>query len=179
MKLTKNEALEKRNSSEALAKGDKRLIVKITLLVLSIAGFFDSSYLTISHYKNTIPPCEIAKGCETVLTSQFSTIAGIPIALIGALYFLTLIFLILSSTFQNRTDNSASTPNKKVLDLLNQKKFLRYFKILILLGVLVSVNLFFIQAFVLKAFCQYCLLVEGIILAIFVLIFLHKEKPEA
>lgn len=145
-------------------------LVKLILLLLSIAGFFNAFYLTILHYKNTIPPCDLAKGCESVLTSQFATILGVPIALIGALYFLTLIFLILSSTFQNRTDNSASTPNKKVLDLLNQKKgFFRYFKILTLLGVLVSVNLFFIQAFILRAFCQYCILTEIIILAIFIL----------
>lgn len=120
--------------------------IKLILLLLSIAGFFNSSYLTILHYKNIIPPCTIAKGCETVLTSQFSTILGIPIALIGSLFFLTLVFLL----------------------LLNQKRFFRYFKILVLLGVLVSVNLFFIQAFVLNAFCQYCLLTEAIILAIFI-----------
>ena len=121
----------------------------IFLLILSISGFFVSTYLTILHYKNIIPPCTIAKGCETVLTSQFSTILGIPIALFGSLFFLALIFLI----------------------LLDQKKFLRYFKILVLLGVLVSVNLFFIQAFVLNAFCQYCLVSEAIILAIFILSF--------
>lgn len=126
---------------------------KIILLILSLAGFFVSSYLTILHYRQIIPPCTIAKGCETVLTSQFSTILGIPIALIGSLFFLTLVFLI----------------------LLNQKRFFRYFKILILLGVLVSVNLFFIQAFVLNAFCQYCLLVEAIILAIFIVSFRNKE----
>lgn len=140
-----------------------------------MAGFFDASYLTILHYRNIIPPCTLARGCETVLTSQFATIFGIPIALIGSLFFLALIFLILSSAFQNRTDYSASTPNKKVLDELNQKRFFRYFKILTLLGVLVSVNLFFIQAFVLNAFCQYCLLVEAIILAIFIISFKYKE----
>lgn len=125
----------------------------VLLLILSLTGFFVSSYLTILHYKNIIPPCTTVKGCETVLTSQFSTILGIPIALIGSLFFLTLI----------------------ILTLLNQKKFFRYFKILVLLGVLVAVNLFFIQAFVLRAFCQYCLLVEAIILAIFIVSFKYKE----
>lgn len=126
---------------------------KIILLILSIAGFFDSTYLTILHYKHVIPPCTIALGCETVLTSQFSTIFGIPIALFGSLFFLSLIILLLLG-------------------------FLRYFKILILLGLLVSVNLFFIQAFVLHAFCQYCLLSEVIILAIFILSFILKGKQE-
>src|SRR3989344_2796051 len=67
----------------------------VFLLLLSLAGFFDSAYLTILHYKNVIPPCAIAKGCETVLTSRFSVFFGIPIALIGSLFFLALIFLLL------------------------------------------------------------------------------------
>ncbi len=118
----------------------------VFLLFLSLAGFFDSVYLTIFHYKHIIPPCTIAKGCETVLTSQFSTIFGIPISLVGSLFFLTLIILLLLG-------------------------FFRYFKLLILEGVAVSIVLFSIQAFILHAFCQYCLLSEIIILAIFILSF--------
>lgn len=140
MKLTKNNS--------------KNVLAEIILLLLSIGGFFDSAYLTILHYKNVIPPCTLAFGCETVLTSQFSAILGIPIALVGSLYFLVLIFLL----------------------LLNQKPgFFRYFKILTLAGVAVSIFLFLIQAFVLKAFCQYCLLSEVIIFAIFILNFFLRK----
>ena len=120
---------------------------KIILLILSLAGFFDSSYLTILHYKNIIPPCQIAKGCKTVLTSQFSVIFGIPVAILGAVYFLFLIFVILNN------------------------KLFSYFKIFALLGVIVSIYFFSTQAFILHAFCQYCLLSEIIILGIFVLSF--------
>ena len=120
------------------------------LLILSLAGFFDSAYLTILHYKNIIPPCQIAKGCETVLTSQFSTIFGIPIALLGSLFFLVLIFL-----------------------LLLKKN--HYFKPLALSGAIVGVILFYIQAFVLHAFCQYCLLTEAILFSIFAVSFKLKK----
>lgn len=126
---------------------------KVILLILSLAGFFDAAYLTILHYKNIIPPCTIAHGCETVLTSQFSTIAGIPVALIGSLYFLVLIFLILGNL-----------------------KLFKYFKILAFLGVLASLFFFYTQAFILRAFCQYCILSEIIILAIFLLSFRNKNK---
>lgn len=125
---------------------------RIALLLLSIAGFFDSAYLTISHYKNIIPPCTVARGCETVLTSQFSTILGIPVALVGSLYFLILIFIILSNL-----------------------KLFRYFRIFAFLGVLVSIFFFYTQAFILHAFCQYCLLSEVIIFAIFILSFKYKN----
>ena len=123
----------------------------VFLLLLSLAGFFDSAYLTILHYKNVIPPCAIAKGCETVLTSRFSVFFGIPIALIGSLFFLALIFLLLLENKQNGFSN--------------------YFKLLTLIGVVISIILFSIQVFILHAYCQYCLLSELIILAIFILSF--------
>lgn len=124
---------------------------KIAFLILAIAGFFNSSYLTILHYKNIIPPCSIAKGCETVLTSRFSTIFNIPIALLGSLFFLVLIFLLLLG-------------------------FLKYFKLLIFAGAAISVILIYIQAFILHAFCQYCLLNEMIIFAIFILSFFSPKQ---
>lgn len=119
---------------------------KSILLILSIAGFFDSNYLAILHYRNAIPSCVANLGCETVLTSKFSTILGIPIALFGSLFFIALIIFLL-------------------LDLT------KYFKLLTLVGLAVSIFLFYTQAFILHAFCQYCLLSEGIILAIFILSF--------
>jgi uncharacterized membrane protein len=127
---------------------------KAILLVLSIAGFFDASYLTILHYQNTIPPCTIANGCEKVLTSDFATIFGIPVALIGSIYFLVLIFLL----------------------LLNKNYLFKYFKILTAMGVLVSIYFFSTQAFIIKAFCQYCLLSSLIILLIFTVTFFYREK---
>lgn len=119
---------------------------KILLLILSIIGFFDSSYLTILHYKKDTPPCSLVHGCEKVLTSQFATISGIPLALLGVIFFLILIFLL----------------------LLNSAK---YFKFLIWVGMVVAIILTCLQAFVLHSFCQYCLLVELIVFLTFVLSF--------
>lgn len=129
----------------------KLTINKIILLLLSLVGFFDSSYLTILHYRNVIPPCSITFGCETVLTSQFAAILGIPISLFGSLFFLALILLLLLKITRNI--------------------FFNYFKLLTLVGLAVAIVLFYIQAFVLHAFCQYCLLVEAVILAIFITIY--------
>ena len=49
-------------------------------LGLAIAG-----YLTYVHYAGVSPVCEIAHGCEKVQTSQWSRIAGVPVALLGLL----------------------------------------------------------------------------------------------
>lgn len=125
----------------------------VFLLILSLAGFFDSAYLTILHYKNLIPPCTIALGCEKVLTSKYATISGVPISLFGVFFFLALIFLLLLG--------------------LN-----KYFKLLNLAGVGVAVILLYLQVFVLRAYCQYCLLVEAIIFAIFILSFIPKKNDQ-
>jgi uncharacterized membrane protein len=58
------------------------------VLFLSFAGFLDATYLTIQHFSGQIPPCTVTHGCEKVLTSQFAHVGPIPIALLGAGYFL-------------------------------------------------------------------------------------------
>lgn len=139
---------------------NKTTLIPYLLLLLSFLGFADSTYLAVLHYKNIIPPCTIAKGCETVLTSQFSEIWGIPISLLGSIYFAVLI--IFCVLFIQK----------------NQNKHLKIFLILVFLGTLYGVALLFIQRFILKAFCQYCLLVEAIIFLIFILSVLLKKNQQ-
>src|SRR5258708_28470553 len=118
---------------------------------LSFLGFLDNTYLTIEHYKNAIPPCTIAHGCETVLTSRFSTISGIPISILGILFYLFSIGLVVLYLDTKRT------------------LFLKFLLILTSISLIVSLVLVGIQAFVLHAFCQYCLTSEGINIVLFVL----------
>jgi uncharacterized membrane protein len=110
----------------------------VCLIIVAAIGFIDSTYLTVEHYTNTNPPCYIGS-CETVLTSSYSVIAGIPLALLGSLYY---IFILLS-----------------LLIFLDSKKefFLRLGLFSTTIGFVVSVYLFILQASVIHAFCQYCL----------------------
>ncbi|MCL4354597.1 vitamin K epoxide reductase family protein [Patescibacteria group bacterium] len=124
--------------------------ISIVLLILSFLGFIDAAYLTITHYQNVIPACTVLGGCELVVTSQFSTVLGIPLALLGTIYFFILFYLsiaILSS---------------------RKKLYAKLFNRFAYLGLLVSLFLFLIQALILKAFCQYCLLSEAIALSIYI-----------
>src|SRR3989344_6187882 len=61
--------------------------IPILLLMLALFGFADATYLTIEHYLNKVPPCSIG-GCETVLISQYANILGMPVSLLGAIYYL-------------------------------------------------------------------------------------------
>lgn len=114
----------------------------IVILVFAFLGFLDATYLTILHYQNTFPPCLLTQNCETVLTSLYSTFLGIPVSLFGSFFYLAVICLALS--------------------LIEFKKniFLKTLIVLNILGFVGSSVFFYLQAFVLHAFCQYCLFSE-------------------
>ena len=111
-------------------------------LILGFLGFLDATYLTILHYKNILPPCHLTSNCETVLTSQYAQIGPIPVALLGTLFYLAVMAVC-------------------ILLLTNYKKiFLNSYYLLIGSGFVVSLVLIYIQAYLLHAYCQYCILAE-------------------
>lgn len=116
-------------------------ILPYLLLVFAALGLLDALYLTIQHYQHAFPPCTVG-GCETVLSSQFATIVNMPLSLIGAFFYG--IVLIGTGIF-------LQTKVKQLPGLL----FL-----LCSAGFLVGLMLIGIQAFVLHAWCYYCLFSE-------------------
>lgn len=146
-----------RNPSEALAKEGKLIFYS---LILGFLGFAVAAYLTLLHYKNALPPCSVTGNCEKVLTSQFATIGPVPLALLGSLFYLTVIVLC-------------------VLLLTNYKKiFLNAFYAVSAVGFAVSLILVLIQAYFIGAFCQYCLLSEAISGGLIILAFLRFRQDK-
>jgi len=128
--------------------------------ILAFLGFLDSTYLTILHFKNAIPPCTITTGCETVLTSKFASVGPIPVALLGSVFYLGIIILC-------------------TLILTNYKKiYLNLFFVSVIIGFLVSLGLIYIQEFLLHAFCQYCLLSEAVSTGLLILAGLKFKKDK-
>ena len=125
-----------------------------TLAALAYAGFVVSTYLTIVHYRGYVSPCYVVQGCETVQTSKYSVILGVPVALLGALFFGLMFYL--------------------AVGLLRSRPLMlvRVFKVFAFLGALAIIPLFLLQAIVLKAFCTYCVATEVLMLAIWILSFL-------
>jgi uncharacterized membrane protein len=66
---------------------DRRL--QIAALVLSLMGIGVAGYLTIVHYFELSPVC--SGGCEIVQNSDQAELAGIPVALLGLLSYITLL----------------------------------------------------------------------------------------
>jgi len=53
------------------------------MTVLAVIGLAVASYLTYVHYAGIKPACTAGQSCIKVQTSQWSRVAGVPVALIG------------------------------------------------------------------------------------------------
>lgn len=123
----------------------------VFFLVVAIIGFADSAYLTIEHYRGVIPPCT-TDGCEQVLTSSYSQVAGIPVALLGAVYYFA---MALAAFIYLESKHAAANVQA------HHSAILKWALILTVLGLACSVWFVYLQAVVLGAFCQYCLVSAG------------------
>lgn len=63
-------------------------------LTLCAAGVGIAGYLTYVHYAGLQPICGISHGCETVQTSRYASLLGVPVALLGLISY-ALIFALL------------------------------------------------------------------------------------
>ena len=138
-----------------------RLVVFV-ILIASIVGFTDASYLAAKYYSGSAVECAILAGCAQVTTSQYAEIAGVSIALVGAIYYFLL--FVLGVLFREKSD----------------ARFLAAIAALSSLGFLVSIWFTYLQVAVIKALCVYCLTSAASTTAIFVSsLFLVKmrQKP--
>jgi uncharacterized membrane protein len=57
--------------------------LRTAAIACCLVGLGIAAYLTYVHFAGIAPACEIAHGCERVQTSQWSQLAGVPVALLG------------------------------------------------------------------------------------------------
>lgn len=125
-----------------MTKPPPRLPDRLTLALLfliSAVGFADAVYLTAKFYAGVVPPCSLVEGCETVTTSQYATILGVPVSLLGVLFYFTLIIFLI-----------AYFDGRRVF-------FLKAATVLAAAGFAFSLWLLFVQLFIIGAVCLYCL----------------------
>jgi uncharacterized membrane protein len=65
--------------------------LRIVLIVLTLAGVGVASYLTYVHYSGIKVLCTGHGSCAKVQTSQYSKLAGVPVALIGLIGYVTIL----------------------------------------------------------------------------------------
>ena len=110
----------------------------LILAVLDVVGLGIALYLSIVELQGGVPVCGPIHGCEEVARSEYSRIAGIPVAVFGVALSLVLLTLALAWW---RTD-------LYVLLLAHYG--------LSLAGVLFEVYFLYLQVFVIGAVCVWC-----------------------
>jgi uncharacterized membrane protein len=71
--------------------------LRITLLTLTVIGVGVATYLTYIHYAGIKPLCgRNGGGCEIVQTSEYSKLAGVPVALIGLIGYVAILASLLA-----------------------------------------------------------------------------------
>jgi uncharacterized membrane protein len=68
-----------------------RALARISI-ALSVPGLAITGYLTYVHYAGLQPICGISHGCETVQTSSYASLGGIPVALLGLVTWVLILF---------------------------------------------------------------------------------------
>jgi uncharacterized membrane protein len=112
--------------------------VRIAALgVLSFLGMIDTLYLGLKRGAGAIP-CTITSGCEEVLNSRYSELAGVPISWFGFVFYLAVFSCVVFAGFGN-------------------PGLLRWVVRLSVPAFAISLVLVGLQVFVLEAYCEYCL----------------------
>ncbi len=68
----------------------------VGLVLLGLPGSAVAAYLTYSHWADRPTVCGGIGECELVQTSKYSDIVGVPVALLGLLYFVAMALLALT-----------------------------------------------------------------------------------
>ena len=108
--------------------------------VLALVGLADAVYLTAEHLLGRSVVCMVTRGCDAVLQSSYASLPnGWPLASLGALAYFTVFSLATLSAFGYA---HTATPLRVVVAAMFA----------------FTLWLLYVQAFVLEAFCSYCLL---------------------
>ena len=115
-----------------------RIILYTIAAVVSLAGLADATYLTVQALTGETLVCGGSPDCFRVLGSSYARVGGIPLALFGTLgYFSAFSFATFAAFGYSRA---------------------RTFLILTIGAMfLVTLWLLYVQAFLLHAYCRYCL----------------------
>jgi uncharacterized membrane protein len=141
--------------SDAVANKRSLVLYAVSALI-ALVGLADALYLTIQHVTGQSVRCTIS-GCSEVLSSPYASIKGVPLALVGAIAYFTVFTLATLAAFQYKFAD-------------------RLLSAVVLLMFLTTLWLLYLQAFVIRHFCQYCLLSALVTTTLTVLVFLAGRQ---
>jgi len=113
--------------------------IRVAAAIVALIGLADSIFLTVHHFTSEPVPCSIIEGCEQVLTSPYAEIAGVPLAAFGAAAYFAAFSLALLATY-------------------GDDRMWKLFGLQTIVMSAVTAWLIYVQAALIGAFCQFCLL---------------------
>ncbi len=127
--------------------------------LISLIGLADAIYLTIEHLSGRSVRCTIVSGCSEVLSSSYASLGGVPLAMIGAAAYFSVFSL-------------------AVLAAYSYQWAAKLLTVVVGLMFITTLWLFYLQAFVIKHFCQFCLLSALVTFILSVLIAISLRKSQ-
>jgi uncharacterized membrane protein len=131
-----------------------RSILFTAVAIVAVVGLADATYLTVQALTGETLSCGGSPDCFRVLGSSYAKLGGIPVAMLGALAYFTVFTFATFAAF-----GYARAP--KLLVLTAGAMFL------------MTLWLLYVQAFLLHAYCRYCLfsaaitfLIAGLLIAV-------------
>jgi len=134
----------------------------VLVIVLALVGFADSTFLLAKRLMGGPIPCVLGfTGCDTVSKSAYSVLFGIPLSAYGMAFYLGIGVL-----------GVLYLDTKKAL-------FARLLLPATALGFIMSAYFIYVQKFLIKAFCVYCLLSALVSTILFVLgVIIYRKLKE-
>jgi uncharacterized membrane protein len=128
-------------------------LLRFILIGLSIIGLAVAGYLTYSALTLSDALCAPGGGCDTVRQSEYSKVAGVPVALIGLLGYLGILgVLLLEEPVEFFADNGPML----VFGMS-------------LIGFIYSLYLTYLELYVIRAICPWCVASAVIMTLVFAL----------
>ena len=122
------------------AEAGRGRVWDVVAAVLALVGLADASYLAAEHLSGNSVRCMIVSGCDEVLQSSYATVAGgVPVAAVGLAAYFAVFSLATLAAFGYDGARKLLTP-------------------LVAVMFLATLWFLYLQAFVIKAFCTYCLI---------------------
>jgi uncharacterized membrane protein len=132
-------------------------VLRAGVAVVAAVGAAVAGYLTYVHYRPAALICTGGGGCETVQESSYAELAGIPVALLGLCAYLVVLALVAWDAPVARTLSAGVA----------------------LAGVGFAVYLVALQAFVIDAWCVWCLVNDLVVVPLLALLTTLRLRADA
>jgi uncharacterized membrane protein len=142
-----------------MARSRSRIILYMVAAVVCLIGLADATYLTVQYLTGETAVCGGSADCSRVLSSAYAKVAGVPVAAVGVLGYFGAFSLATFAAF-------------------GYLRARQLFALMVWAMFGVTLWLLFVQAFMLHAFCRYCLFSAALVFVLAAMAILTPSSQE-